>query len=86
MSFYFRFQLFIVLFIPLIIPDVTVLCNSYPNGFPIAYTLLPNRISSESPSFATGRFFIFVFIIAKSKSSFDHITVPLSVTPFFNVI
>lgn len=32
---------FIVLFLLLIIPDVTVLLNSNPIGFPIAYTVSP---------------------------------------------
>ena len=41
---------FIVLFLLLIIPDVTVLLNSNPIGFPIAYTVSPILILLESPN------------------------------------
>ena len=69
-------SIFIVLFLALIIPDVTVLLNSNPIGLPIAYTFSPTRISLESPSVTYGKFFTFIFVIDRSKLLSLHITVP----------
>lgn len=76
---------FIVLFVLLIIPEVTVLLNSNPIGFPIAYTFSPTLILSESPKLTVFVTFAFIFIIAKSKSESAQITSAVYSFPVSNV-
>ena len=78
-------SIFIVLSTALIIPPVTVLLNSKPIGFPIAYTFSPILILSESPNITYGRLLAFIFITDKSKSESDHTTFAKYSLPFSNV-
>ena len=77
---------FIVLFLLLIIPDVTVLLNSNPIGFPIAYTVSPILILLESPNVIHFKLFAYIFVIDKSKSESLHTTVPSYFLLFSNVM
>ena len=71
------FSNFIVLFTALIIPAVTVLWNSNPIGFPMAYTAWPTFIFSELPSVAYVSPVIFILQIDKSRLELDQTTLAL---------
>ena len=77
---------FMLLFLALIIPDVTVLLNSNPIGFPIAYTVSPTLILSESPSGKYVKFFASIFVNDKSTLLSLHTTVPVYFFPSSSVI
>ena len=73
-----------VLSSPLIIPCVTVLCNSNPSGLPIAIDMSPIETLSLSPSSAGVRPVLFTFTTAKSNCESYQTTLPSILEPSLN--